>query len=151
MRQEQPEPGAVVGEDLQKRARIGDIVLGAAGVKAVLKRRLVAGMHRVDQQSGIIEQGGDDGAVAGLHGHRHALAAEAFAERLIARACDYALRIWSRLEVYLEDGQIQIDNNAAERSIPMVLGGCLPSKRRPSASATVNARNGCASSNSRSF
>jgi hypothetical protein len=42
---------------------------------------------------------------------------------LIARACDYALRIWSRLEVYLEDAQVQIDNNAAERSIrPVALG-----------------------------
>jgi hypothetical protein len=42
---------------------------------------------------------------------------------LIARACEYALRIWSRLEVYLEDGQVQIDNNAAERSIrPVALG-----------------------------
>ena len=42
---------------------------------------------------------------------------------LIARACDYALGIWDRLEVYLEDGQIQIDNNAAERSIrPVALG-----------------------------
>ncbi len=42
---------------------------------------------------------------------------------LIARACDYALRLWSRLEVYLEDGQVQIDNNEAERSIrPVALG-----------------------------
>ena len=30
----------------------------------------------------------------------------------LAQACDYALKQWSRLEEYLRDGQIEIDNNA---------------------------------------
>lgn len=52
-----------------------------------------------------------------------ALRQGALPKGLIARACDYTLGIWDRLEVYLEDGQIQIDNNAAERSIrPVALG-----------------------------
>lgn len=32
----------------------------------------------------------------------------------LAQACDYALRQWSRVEKYLDDGQVQIDNNACE-------------------------------------
>ena len=41
----------------------------------------------------------------------------------LAQACDYALEQWSRLEVYLSDGCIEIDNNWCEGAIrPLALG-----------------------------
>jgi len=41
----------------------------------------------------------------------------------IGKAMTYARNEWSRLLVYLEDGRLEIDNNAAERSIkPFVIG-----------------------------
>jgi len=41
----------------------------------------------------------------------------------LARACDYALGQWSRLEQYLRDGVIEIDNNWCEGAIrPLALG-----------------------------
>jgi len=41
----------------------------------------------------------------------------------LAKACDYTLNQWSRLEVYLQDGRIEIDNNWAEGAIrPLALG-----------------------------
>jgi transposase len=41
----------------------------------------------------------------------------------LAQACDYALGQWSRLEVSMQDGQIEIDNNWCEGGIrPLVVG-----------------------------
>jgi transposase len=41
----------------------------------------------------------------------------------LAKACDYTLGQWSRLEVYLGDGRIEIDNNWCEGAIrPLALG-----------------------------
>ena len=41
----------------------------------------------------------------------------------LAKACDYALGQWSRLEVYLTDGEVEIDNNWCEGAIrPVALG-----------------------------
>lgn len=41
----------------------------------------------------------------------------------LAQACDYALKQWSRLEEYLRDGQVEIDNNWCEGAIrPLALG-----------------------------
>jgi hypothetical protein len=41
----------------------------------------------------------------------------------LAKAIDYALGQWSRLEVYLRDGHIEIDNNWCEGAIrPLALG-----------------------------
>lgn len=41
----------------------------------------------------------------------------------LAQACDYMLRQWSRLEEYLKDGLIEIDNNWCEGAIrPLALG-----------------------------
>lgn len=41
----------------------------------------------------------------------------------LAKACDYALRIWDRLEVFLEHGQVEIDSNLAENAMrPVELG-----------------------------
>lgn len=42
---------------------------------------------------------------------------------LVGRACAYALGQWTRLEVFLGDGRLAIDNNWAENAIrPIVLG-----------------------------
>jgi transposase len=44
------------------------------------------------------------------------------AEKL-AKACDYALNQWTRLEVFLSNGQVEIDNNWCEGGMrPLVLG-----------------------------
>jgi hypothetical protein len=41
----------------------------------------------------------------------------------LAKACDYALRIWPRLEVFLKNGQVEVDTNLIENSIrPSALG-----------------------------
>jgi transposase len=41
----------------------------------------------------------------------------------LAKACDYAMGQWSRLEEYLKDGRIEIDNNWCEGAIrPLALG-----------------------------
>jgi hypothetical protein len=41
----------------------------------------------------------------------------------LAQACDYALGQWRRLEEYLRDGRIEIDNNWCEGAMrPLVLG-----------------------------
>jgi hypothetical protein len=41
----------------------------------------------------------------------------------LAQACDYALNQWSRLEEYLKDGRVEIDNNLvnAARGITPVM------------------------------
>jgi transposase len=41
----------------------------------------------------------------------------------LAKACDYALGQWSRMEEYLRDGQVEIDNNWCEGAMrPIALG-----------------------------
>lgn len=41
----------------------------------------------------------------------------------LAKACDYALRIWPRLEVFLSDGRVEADTNLAENAMrPVALG-----------------------------
>jgi transposase len=41
----------------------------------------------------------------------------------LAKACDYALGQWSRMELYLEHGRVEIDNNWCEGAIrPIALG-----------------------------
>lgn len=41
----------------------------------------------------------------------------------MAKACDYALRIWTRLEVFLTHGQVELDTNLAENAMrPVALG-----------------------------
>lgn len=52
-----------------------------------------------------------------------ALRQKVLPKSLTGRACDYALGVWSKLEVYLERGEVEIDNNPAERSIrPVAIG-----------------------------
>lgn len=41
----------------------------------------------------------------------------------LAKACDYALRIWERLEVFLSNGAVEVDTNLAENAMrPVALG-----------------------------
>ena len=41
----------------------------------------------------------------------------------LAQACDYTLNQWSRLEEFLKDGRLEIDNNWCEGAIrPLALG-----------------------------
>jgi hypothetical protein len=41
----------------------------------------------------------------------------------LAKACDYALRIWDRLEVFLSNGAVEADTNLAENAMrPVALG-----------------------------
>jgi len=41
----------------------------------------------------------------------------------LAKACDYALRIWDRLEVFLTNGAVEVDTNLAENAMrPVALG-----------------------------
>jgi len=41
----------------------------------------------------------------------------------LGKACDYALRIWPRLEVFLTHGQVELDTNLAENAMrPVALG-----------------------------
>ena len=41
----------------------------------------------------------------------------------LGKACDYALKRWKSMALYLERGDLEIDNNACERSIrPAVIG-----------------------------
>ena len=44
-------------------------------------------------------------------------------DRTLAKACDYALGQWERMEEYLRDGQVEIDNNWCEGGMrPIALG-----------------------------
>jgi transposase len=48
---------------------------------------------------------------------------QALPRSLAGRACDYALSQWTRLEVFLSNGLVEIDNNWAENAIrPVVVG-----------------------------
>ena len=41
----------------------------------------------------------------------------------LAKACDYALTLWPRLEVFLTHGQVELDTNLAENAMrPVALG-----------------------------
>lgn len=61
--------------------------------------------------------------VAALKARLLAIRAEVLPGSQLAKACDYALRIWDRLEVFLEHGQVEIDTNLAENAMrPIALG-----------------------------
>ena len=48
---------------------------------------------------------------------------EVLPQSVLGKACDYALGQWPRLEVFLEHGQVEVDNNWAENALrPIVLG-----------------------------
>ena len=64
---------------------------------------------------------------------------------LLAKACDYALNQWEKLEVYARDGEVEIDNNWCENAMrPVALGrknwmhlGCQESGPKVAAIMTV--------------
>ena len=61
--------------------------------------------------------------VAALKVRLVAIRAEVLPGSQLAKACNYALRIWGRLEVFLEHGQVEIDTNLAENAMrPVALG-----------------------------
>ena len=61
--------------------------------------------------------------MAALKGRLVAIRAAGLPGSRLAKACDYALRIWARLEVFLEHGQVEIDTNLAENAMrPVALG-----------------------------
>ena len=44
-------------------------------------------------------------------------------QSLLAKACDYALNQWEKLEVYASHGEVEIDNNWCENAMrPVALG-----------------------------
>ena len=48
---------------------------------------------------------------------------EALPQSLLGKACQYALKLWSRLELILADGRIEVDNNWVENGMrPIALG-----------------------------
>jgi transposase len=52
-----------------------------------------------------------------------ALRAQVLPQSLSGKACDYALAQWSKLETYLEHGEVEIDTNLAEGAMrPVALG-----------------------------
>ena len=48
---------------------------------------------------------------------------EALSQSLLGKACQYALKQWSRLELIMGDGRIEVDNNWVENGMrPIALG-----------------------------
>jgi transposase len=60
---------------------------------------------------------------SGLKERLLAIRAEVLPGSQLGKACDYALRIWPRLEVFLTHGQVELDTNLAENAMrPVALG-----------------------------
>jgi hypothetical protein len=61
--------------------------------------------------------------VSALKERLQAIRTEVLPGSQLAKACDYALRIWPRLEVFLTHGQVELDTNLAENAMrPVALG-----------------------------
>jgi transposase len=97
----------------------------------VLKR--IGRIYEIERQAR--EQKLDGGARLQLRRQHSVAEVSAFKERMVAirqavlpgshlaRACDYALRIWERLEVFLSHGAVEADTNLAENAMrPVALG-----------------------------
>ena len=75
-----------------------------------------AGRQALRQQYSVAE-------VSALKERLLAIRAEVLPGSQLAKACDYALRIGGRLEVFLEHGQVELDTNLAENAMrPVALG-----------------------------
>ena len=58
-----------------------------------------------------------------LHAYLNAQLINAAPQSKLASAISYTLTLWQRLNAYLDDGRLEIDNNATERAIkPFVIG-----------------------------
>ena len=63
------------------------------------------------------------GEVAALKVRLVAIRAAVLPGSQLAKACDYALRLWDRLAVFLAHGQVELDTNLAENAMrPVALG-----------------------------
>jgi transposase len=61
--------------------------------------------------------------MANLKERTVAIRKDVLPQSALGKACDYALRQWKRLCLFLEDGQVEIDNNRCENAIrPIALG-----------------------------
>ena len=75
-----------------------------------------AGRLHLRQQHSVAE-------VGGLKAKIQTIRTEVLPGSQLAKACDYALRIWARLEVFLTHGQVELDTNLAENAMrPVALG-----------------------------
>jgi transposase len=75
-----------------------------------------AGRKALRQQHGVAE-------VSSLKARLLEIRAAVLPGSQLAKACDYALRIWGRLEVFLDHGQVELDTNLAENAMrPVALG-----------------------------
>lgn len=80
------------------------------------QKRTAAGRKALRRQHSVAE-------VSALKARLQAIRAEVLPGSQLAKACDYALRIWGRLEVFLEHGQVELDTNLAENAMrPVALG-----------------------------
>lgn len=93
-----------IGRLYQTERQAREQKLEAAGRKALRQQHSVA-------------------AVSALKERLQAIRAEGLPGSQLAKACDYALRIWPRLEVFLEHGRVELDTNLAENAMrPVALG-----------------------------
>ena len=75
-----------------------------------------AGRKALRQQHSVAE-------VSALKARLLEIRAEVLPGSQLAKACDYALRLWGRLEVFLDHGQVELDTNLAENAMrPVALG-----------------------------
>jgi transposase len=75
-----------------------------------------AGRQALRQQHSVAE-------VSALKARLLEIRTEGLPGSQLAKACDYALRIWGRLEVFLDHGQVELDTNLAENAMrPVALG-----------------------------
>ena len=61
--------------------------------------------------------------VSALKERMQAIRTEVLPGSQLAKACDYALRIWPRLEVFLTNGQVEVDTNLAENAMRAIALG----------------------------
>jgi hypothetical protein len=71
----------------------------------------------------LLRQELSSGTMAELKARLIAIRSAVLPGSQLAKACDYALRIWPRLEVCLQHGQVELDTNMAENAMrPVALG-----------------------------
>jgi transposase len=97
------------------------IVAEIAELYAVEKRAREAGMSADERQR--LRQMESVPVLERLKSQIVALRQEVLPKSALGKACDYALRQWSRVEVYASQGEVEIDNNWCENAMrPVALG-----------------------------
>jgi transposase len=97
------------------------IVARIAELYAVEKRAREAGMSAEDRKR--LRQTESVPALEKLKKQIVALRQDVLPKSALGKACDYALRQWSRVEVYANHGDVEIDNNWCENAMrPVALG-----------------------------